>query len=203
MSSPAASPGIVAYVFLDMDLVTHDHAEGAIEAELSQVYAELGTPLTPPDPGRLKGRHNYVGRIIATIASCGIYGLWWLYDLMVEGNRHFEHNWRWEDSLAAAVQSQLGVTPAAELSPPTPPPPVAPPAPAPPYEPPAHARMLRRRPRKRRRPGIAATRNAATRAALRSAAVRVVGARRATARVLGRTRRAASGSVGRLLVPRA
>ena len=51
----------VAYVFLDMDLVTHDHAEGAIEAELSQVYAELGTPLTPPDPGRLKGRHNYVG----------------------------------------------------------------------------------------------------------------------------------------------
>ncbi|MET1001345.1 MAG: hypothetical protein ABWZ15_06000, partial [Acidimicrobiia bacterium] len=73
----------------------------------------------------------------ATIASCGIYGLFWLYDLMVEGNRHFEHNWRWEDSLAAAVQSQLGVTPAAELSPPTPPPPVAPPAPAPPYEPPA------------------------------------------------------------------
>jgi hypothetical protein len=127
----------VAYVFLDMDLVTHDHAEGAIEAELSQVYAELGTPLTPPDPGRLKGRHNYVGRIIATIASCGIYGLFWLYDLMVEGNRHFEHNWRWEDSLAAAVQSQLGVTPASELSPPTPPPPVAPPAPAPPYEPPA------------------------------------------------------------------
>ena len=107
-----------------MDLVTHDHAEGAIEAELSQVYAELGTPLTPPDPGRLKGRHNYVGRIIATIASCGIYGLWWLYDLMVEGNRHFEHNWRWEDSLAAAVQSQLGVTPRPSCRRRHPPPPV-------------------------------------------------------------------------------
>jgi hypothetical protein len=32
---------------------------------------------------------------------------WWLYDVMVEGNRHFEHVWRWEDQLAAAVQAQL------------------------------------------------------------------------------------------------
>ena len=132
---------IIVYIFNDMDLVTHDHAEGAIEAELSQVYAELGTPITPPDPGRLKGRHNYVGRVIATLASCGIYGFWWQYDVMVEGNRHYEENWRWEDSLAAAVQSQLGVTPPA---PPTPlpaapaeePPYMPPAAPPPPFEPP-------------------------------------------------------------------
>jgi hypothetical protein len=98
---------IVAYVLMDGDLVTHDHAEGAIEAELSAIYSRLGAPIPPPDPARLKGRHNYVGRIIALLASCGIYGFWWLYDVMVEWNRHFEHNWRWEDGVAASVQSLL------------------------------------------------------------------------------------------------
>jgi hypothetical protein len=97
----------IAFILLDGDLVTHDHAEGAIEAELSDVYARLGAPVPGPDPNRLKGKHNYVGRIIASIASCGVYMLWWLYDVMVEGNRHFEHNWRWEDGLAQSVQQLL------------------------------------------------------------------------------------------------
>ena len=64
----------------------------------------LGAPVPQPDPSRLKGKHNYVGRIIATIATCGIYALWWQYDVMTEGNVHFEHNWRWEDGLVASVQ---------------------------------------------------------------------------------------------------
>jgi hypothetical protein len=98
---------IVAYVLMDGDLVTHDHAEGAIEAELSAIYSRLGPATAPPDPMRLKGRHNYVARIIVTIVTCGIYGLWWLYDVMVEWNRHFEHNWRWEDGVADSVQNLL------------------------------------------------------------------------------------------------
>ncbi|HEX5095975.1 MAG TPA: hypothetical protein VFX21_08180 [Acidimicrobiia bacterium] len=98
---------IVLFCLLDGDLVTHDHTEGAIEADLSEIYARLGAPVPPPNPGRLKGPHNYVGRIIATLATCGIYGLWWEYDIMVEGNRHFEEAWRWEDGLANSVQSLL------------------------------------------------------------------------------------------------
>jgi hypothetical protein len=98
---------IVAYILLDGDLVTHDRAEGAIEAELSDLYTRLGAPTDAPDPGRMKGKHNYVGRIIVTIVTCGIYGLWWTYDVMVEWNRHYEHNWRWEDGLAASVQTML------------------------------------------------------------------------------------------------
>jgi hypothetical protein len=95
---------IVAYCLLDGDLVDHDHAEGAIEAELSEIYGRLGVPVSAPDPGRLKGRHNYAARIIVTIVTCGIYGFWWLYDVMGEWNRHFEQNWRWEDGLAGAIQ---------------------------------------------------------------------------------------------------
>jgi len=95
----------VGFVFLDQDLVKHDQAEGAIEAELSEIFARLGQTVPAPDPSRMKGQHNYVGRIIATIASCGVYSYWWHYNLMDEGNRHFQWNWPWEDALAGAIHN--------------------------------------------------------------------------------------------------
>jgi hypothetical protein len=101
-----ALPGIaelVGYILIDQDLDTHDRAEGAAEAELSQLYAQLGSSLPTPDPARVKGKHNYGGRVAATIFSCGIYLFWWLYDMQVEGNRHVEGNWPFEDALVAVT----------------------------------------------------------------------------------------------------
>jgi hypothetical protein len=98
---------VIAYIFIDGDLVRHDYAEGAIEAELSAIFGRLGAPITPPDPTRLKQKHNYGGRIAALIVTCGLYYYWWSYDVMTETNAHFQHNWRWEDELARAVQTLL------------------------------------------------------------------------------------------------
>ena len=95
----------IAFYLLDGDLIKHDHAEGAVEADLAQVFARLGHPLPAPDPSRIKGKHNYAGRIIATIASLGIYLFWWFHDMFEEPNRHFRTNWEWEDCLATAVHS--------------------------------------------------------------------------------------------------
>ncbi|HSL56786.1 MAG TPA: hypothetical protein VK866_02990 [Acidimicrobiales bacterium] len=93
----------IAWILLDGDLVKHDHAEGGVEAELAIIFDRLGRPIPAPDPGRLKGPHNYIGRILVTLVTCGLYALWWLYDLMVEGNRHFEENWRFDDAIAGTV----------------------------------------------------------------------------------------------------
>jgi hypothetical protein len=98
---------IIVFILLDGDLITHDHAEGAIEAELSAIYTRLGTTVPAPDASRLKAPHNYVGRVIATIFTLGIYGFWWERDVMTEGNDHFEHNWTWEDGLAQSVQQLM------------------------------------------------------------------------------------------------
>jgi hypothetical protein len=97
----------IAFILLDQDLVGHDQAEVGVEYELTNIYGRLGRPLPYPDTARVKGRHNYVGRIVATIFSFGIYFLWWFHDMMVEPNRHFYTNWVQEDALAAAVQSML------------------------------------------------------------------------------------------------
>jgi hypothetical protein len=95
---------IIVFVLLDGDLVKHDYDEGGAENELAFIFTRLGTPVDHPDPGRLHQPENYVGRILAAVFTCGVYSLFWLYNIMDDGNRHFATNWAWEDSLAQAVQ---------------------------------------------------------------------------------------------------
>ena len=93
---------IILYVLLDQDLVKHDRAERAIEADLVAIYGALGADLPAPI-GAPKGNHNYVGRVVATIFTAFIYTLWWQYNIMGDGNGHFEENWAWEDGLRGAL----------------------------------------------------------------------------------------------------
>ncbi len=96
---------VVAFVLLDGDLVRHTAAERAVQADLARVYTRLGHDLGPVGDTQAKGRHNYGGRIAATIFSLGIYLLWWYRDVMNEPNRHFAEDWAWEDRLGAAVHA--------------------------------------------------------------------------------------------------
>lgn len=93
---------IVGYVLLDMDLVRHEAAERSAEAELAAIYSALGAPLAAPAT-TTKPRHAYVNRVVALLLTCGLYGLWWLYDVMVEANRNFQQDWQHEDALWVAA----------------------------------------------------------------------------------------------------
>lgn len=95
---------ILGFVFIDGDLIKRDAASGAIEADLAQIYGALGVTLPTPDPSRVKGEHNYVGRVLASIFSCGLYTLWWVHNLMTEGNEALEASWPFEEALANGVQ---------------------------------------------------------------------------------------------------
>ncbi|MGA3146522.1 MAG: hypothetical protein ABSF33_03470 [Acidimicrobiales bacterium] len=96
---------IIAFVLLDQDLVKHDRAEIGVEYELSVIFERFGQAVPAPDQGRAKGQDNYVGRIIATIVTFGIYLFWWYYDQMIDPNRHFQTNWAQEDALVAAANA--------------------------------------------------------------------------------------------------
>ena len=98
---------IVAYVLLDKDLSRHDQAEVGIEYELSLIFARFGHQLPGPDLSRVKQPDNYVGRIVATVFTFGIYLLWWTYNQMEEPNKHFRVNWVQEDALVNAVQGMI------------------------------------------------------------------------------------------------
>lgn len=96
---------LVAFVLLDQDLVRHDQAEVGVEYELSLIYGRLGQSVPMPDQHRVKRRDNYVGRIVATVFTLGIYLFWWYYNQMTVPNRHFAANWPQEDALAQAVEA--------------------------------------------------------------------------------------------------
>jgi hypothetical protein len=94
---------IVGFVLLDQDLVKHSQAEAGAGHELSVIYGRLGQQVPSPDPGQVKEPDNYVGRILATIFTLGIYMFWWFYNQMDEPNKHFVINWAEEDELVTAA----------------------------------------------------------------------------------------------------
>ena len=98
---------LFAWRAIDADLVEHDAAERVAQAELAYIYSRLGWQIGSRHPTPAKGRHNFAARVGATIASFGIYSLWWMRDLMLEGNEHLERNWWFEDDLALASQSLM------------------------------------------------------------------------------------------------
>jgi hypothetical protein len=95
---------IVAFVLLDQDLIKHSEAEAGAGHELSVIYSRLGQQV-PSDQGQAKRPDNYLGRILATIFTLGIYMLWWYYNQMHEPNKHFASNWAQEDHLVNAVNA--------------------------------------------------------------------------------------------------
>ena len=95
---------IVAFVLLDQDLIKHGQAEAGAGHELSVIYSRLGQQV-PSDQAQVKRPDNYVGRILATIFTFGIYMLWWYYNQMDEPNKHFTSSWAQEDHLVNAVDA--------------------------------------------------------------------------------------------------
>ncbi|MEX2292904.1 MAG: hypothetical protein WD691_03875 [Acidimicrobiales bacterium] len=96
---------IIGHIFLDLDLVRHERAEQAAELELEAIFGALGVSMAATAAAPPKGQHNYIGRIVATLATCGIYALWWVYNLMIEGNEHQRRNWASDDALWTAAGS--------------------------------------------------------------------------------------------------
>jgi hypothetical protein len=96
---------IIGFVLLDQDLIKHSHAEASAGEELSVIYGRLGQDVPAPSQDQVKRPDNYVGRILATIFTLGIYMFWWFYNQMDEPNKHFTSNWAQEDHLVAAVDA--------------------------------------------------------------------------------------------------
>lgn len=95
---------MVLHYLLDQDLMKHRTAEADAERELNEILLLLALDDGYlPHPAGPKSPHNYAARVVATIASCGVYFYWWLADIMREGNDHFRRDWAWEDAIIPAL----------------------------------------------------------------------------------------------------
>jgi len=93
-----------AWASIDGDLARHEDVERAIEVDLAVIYSRMGAYLAPPASSSRR-RHRTGRRVAATFATAGVYAIWWVRDLMCEGNAHFRENWRFEDDLANASRT--------------------------------------------------------------------------------------------------
>lgn len=96
-------------ILLDQDLMRHERHERAAEVELTRLFSELGISLPAP-AATAKQPHNYIGRVVAVVCTFGLYALWWVADLMREGNAHIREDQAWEDALAAAAADRAPIT---------------------------------------------------------------------------------------------
>lgn len=96
-------------ILLDQDLVRHERHERAAEAGLTDAFAALGVVLPAPVDAA-KQPHNYVGRILAVVFTLGLYSLWWVADVMREGNAHYRQGYAWEDALSTWIAEAAPAT---------------------------------------------------------------------------------------------
>ena len=99
---------IAGGILIDQDLVRHERHERAAEAGLTAIFGSFGVALPAP-LAATKQPHNYVGRILAVVFSLGLYSLWWVADLMREGNANFHADEAWEDALDASLMTTASV----------------------------------------------------------------------------------------------
>ncbi len=94
---------LIGYYLIMDDFARHDVLEAQYFTLMSGAMAKLGmssqaTQAAPTIPER-----NLVTFIILTVVTCGIYGFYWLYVLVNDGNLHFEAQVQWEDYIYSAL----------------------------------------------------------------------------------------------------
>jgi len=94
--------GLYVYYFLNKDLRLHEKQEKAFFDALNQAFGKLQKPLVvyePKTPDR-----NFWLYLVLTLVTCGLFGLYWYYVLIEDGNRHFDEHARAEDVLLANLK---------------------------------------------------------------------------------------------------
>jgi len=93
------------YYFLNDDFRAHESNEHMFMLKASEAMQKLGMTEQPIVTNLMVPERNFVTFIILTLITCGIYGIYWWYTLIIDGNNHFDHHALWE-SQVYAITSQ-------------------------------------------------------------------------------------------------
>lgn len=91
------------YYFLNDDFRAHEANEQLFMNKASEVMIKLGLTQQPVTPSLLIPERNFVMYLLLTIVTCGIYGIYWWYTLIVDPNLHFDNHMAWESQLSIAL----------------------------------------------------------------------------------------------------
>ena len=119
---------VLWYVLME-DFQKHEEDEETIVSAINHGLGLLGQDANLTYERQVPAR-SFWQFMILTLITFGIYGVYWLYCMVEDGNRHFRAQAEWEAQLAAAIAAAAPTAastgPAAATSGPTDAPPAAP-----------------------------------------------------------------------------
>lgn len=96
---------IIGYYFLMDDFARHDVLEAQYFTLMSSAMAKLGKSAQASQAAPTIPERSFALFLVLTLVTCGIYGFYWLYVLIKDGNDHVEAQVQWEDYIYSALAS--------------------------------------------------------------------------------------------------
>jgi len=93
----------IGYYFIMDDMAKHDQLEAQYFTLMSTMLAKAGLSAQPSTAVPNIPDRNFAVYLILSIFTCGIFGFYWLYALVDDGNRHVEAQVQWEDFIYSAL----------------------------------------------------------------------------------------------------
>ncbi len=88
--------------FLMRDLYRHERREDFFLEDLEKTAGPI-VALELPRRFSSTPDRNIILYIVLTILTAGLFGIYWLYTLIVDPNNHFDHQVKWEDKLLSSM----------------------------------------------------------------------------------------------------
>ncbi|MDH5443473.1 MAG: DUF4234 domain-containing protein [Hadesarchaea archaeon] len=100
-------PFVAFYVgyFLMRDFYRHERREDFFLEDLEKIAGPIVALEMPRRFHSIPDR-NVILYIVLTILTVGIFGIYWLYSLIVDPNNHFNHQVTWEDKLLSSLSKR-------------------------------------------------------------------------------------------------
>lgn len=93
------------YYFLNNDFRKHEREEGEFVNIVNNLMNKLGVTQKPILYNGVIEERNFWLYLILTLITCGIFGIYWYYTIIDDGNRHFDEHWRFEDQFLSIIRN--------------------------------------------------------------------------------------------------
>lgn len=106
----ASIPLLYILYFLTKDFGLHERRENGLIEDCNKsleslgITISVGTRRSDPIPQR-----SFVLYLILSIVTFGLFGIYWLYTLIVDPNNHFKHHVQYEDELMSKLESSPAI----------------------------------------------------------------------------------------------
>lgn len=93
----------IGYYFIMDDMAKHDVMEAQYFTLMSAALAKLGLSAQSSQAAPNVPERSFAVYLVLSIFTCGIFGFYWLYVLVDDGNKHVEAQVQWEDFIYSAL----------------------------------------------------------------------------------------------------